>query len=203
VKGAFNVKTKTYTILAISILMTMAIGCSGSSSPTNCPEMGNITSVDNSGPCLTQDTRIGSKAPNFTWSTIDCQSLEPIAGKTMSLNGLQSKPVMIIFHKTMNCPGCKAQMPFIRAAYDQRTNKNLIVLTIYRGDSTADVKRFVLSQGYIFPALADPDDAFAANCGFPIGAPITIFVDANGTIKAEKVGPFQSQEEITSMFDKL
>jgi peroxiredoxin len=196
-------KKGTPFILAISILMTLVIGCSGPSTPANCPEMGNITSVDNSGPCLTQDTIIGSKAPNFTWETIDCKSLEPIAGKTMSLNGLQGKPVMVIFHKTMNCPGCKAQMPLIRAVYDQLANKNLIVLTIYRGDKTADVQRFVISQGYTFPALADPDDEFATNCGFTPGAPITIFVDAKGIIRAEKIGPFQSQEDIKTILESL
>lgn len=183
--------------------MTLAIGCSGSSTPANCPEMGNITSVDSSGPCLTQDTIIGSKAPNFTWETIDCKTLETIPGKTMRLSDFQGNPVIVIFQKTMNCPGCKAQMPFIRTAYEQRTNKDLAVLTIYRTDDASAVKRFVTSQGYDFPALADPKDDFATECGFQLVAPITIFVDAKGIIREEKIGPFQSQEEIETILESL
>ena len=177
--------------------------CGGPTSGT-CPDMGIITSIDNpSAPCLTMDNRIGSPAPDFTWEIVDCKSLEIVAGKTTSLSALKGKPIMIIFHKTMNCPGCKAQMPFILAAHEQIANKNIVLLTIYRGDSTATIKRFVTSHGYTFTALADEKDEFAVKCGFPIGAPITIFVDANGIIKAEKVGPFNSQEEIKAILDSL
>ena len=191
------------TIITIATIAFTSTGC-GSPTPGDCPEMGIITSIDNpSAPCLTKDNRIGSAAPEFTWETIDCKSLNIVAGKTTSLSDLKGKPIMIIFHKTMNCPGCKAQMPFILAIHDQLVNKNIPLLTIYRGDSTSAVKRFVTSQGYTFPALADEKDEFAVKCGFPIGAPITIFVDANGIIRAEKIGPFQSQEEIEAILDSL
>jgi len=191
------------TIITIATIAFTSTSC-GSPTTGNCPEMGIITSIDNpSAPCLTKDNRIGSVAPEFTWETIDCKSLEIVADKTTSLSDLKGKPIMIIFHKTMNCPGCKAQMPFILGSHDQLVNKDTLLLTIYRGDSMAAVKRFVASQGYTFLALADEKDEFAVRCGFPIGAPITIFVDANGIIKAEKIGPFQSQEEIKSILDSL
>ncbi len=201
-------KRSTQIVLAIALITIFAITITSNScgSPTsgNCPEMGIITSIDNpSAPCLTMDNRIGSTAPDFTWETVDCKSLEIVAGKTMKLSDLKGKPVMIIFHKTMNCPGCKAQMPFVCAAYEQLANENIMLMTIYRGDSTAAVKRFITGQGYNFTALVDEEDEFAMKCGFPIGAPITIFVDANSIIRAEKVGPFNSQEEIESILNSL
>jgi hypothetical protein len=76
-----------------------------------------------------------------------------------------------------------AQMPFIRAVYDQRINTELTVLTIYREDKVSEVRSFVASKGYIFTALSDPNDEFATKCGSPRGAPITMFVDAKGVIK--------------------
>jgi peroxiredoxin len=101
-----------------------------------------------------------------------------------------------------NCPGCAAQMPFIRAVYDQRINAELTVLTIYREDKVSEVRSFVASKGYIFTALSDPNNEFATKCGFPHGAPITMFVDAKGVIKEFKCGPFQSQEEIENILIK-
>jgi len=194
-------KRLTLIILAVVAFMALFTGCSGA--PADCPEMGIITNVEKPATSLNIDNRTGCSAPEFTWDTIDCQNLKPIAGKTQSLKDLRGRPVMIIFHKTMNCPGCKAQMPFIKAAYEQRTNKDLVVLTIYRGDSVSDVKRFAINQGYIFPALADTKDEFAAYCGFPVAAPITIFLDSNGSIKGEKIGPFQSQAEIEAVLNSL
>ena len=192
---------RTPLILATIVLIALTMGCSGT--PTNCPEMGIITGVESTADCLSKDNRVGSAAPNFTWETIDCKTLETIPGKTTSLSSFRGKPVMVIFHKTMNCPGCKAQMPFVRNTNEQRTNKDLVVLTVYRCDDASAVRRFVASQGYVFPALADPKDEFAIKCGFPVGAPITIFIDASGTIKAEKIGPFQSQEEIETILRSL
>jgi peroxiredoxin len=128
----------------------------GCSTPKGkCPELGLITNVEKPENVITIDNRIGCSIPDFTWDTIDCKTLKPVAGNTQSLQDFKGRPVMVIFHKSMNCPGCKAQMPFIKAAYEQRTNKDLTVLTVYRGDGVSDVKRFVINQGYTFTAIAD------------------------------------------------
>jgi len=193
---------KLITITLITTLL-ISILTSCSSPEGDCPELGLITNVEKPETAITMDNRIGCSIPDFTWESIDCKTLKPIAGMSQSLKGLRGKPVMVIFHKTMNCPGCEAQMPFIKAAYQQQTDKNLTVLTVYRGDSTADVKRFVINKGYTFTAIADPKDEFANCCGFAPAAPITIFIDANGTIKGEKIGPFKSQDEIMKIIDSL
>ena len=188
-------------LLALPILIIISTGCS---SPNGkCPELGLITNVEKPVNEITMDNRLGCSIPDFTWDMIDCSTLEPIAGQSQTLSDFQGKPVMVIFHKTMNCPGCKAQMPFIKAAYEQRTNEELIVLTVYRGDGISDVKRFVTNLGYIFTAIADSKDEFATYCGFPVGAPITIFIDSDGKIRGEKIGPFKNQEEITSILNSL
>jgi peroxiredoxin len=195
---------KRLSIIAITMpLLTLTIACSGAPAPENCPELGVVTAVENPATRLNVDNLKGSTVPNLTWQIVDCKSLKAIDNKTLSLIDFRGKPVIIIFHKTMNCPGCAAQMPFIRAVYDKRTNAELTVLTIYREDKISAVRSFASSKGYIFTALADPNDEFATKFGFGRGAPITIFVDAKGIIKEFKTLPFQSQEEIENILKSL
>jgi peroxiredoxin len=203
-KGAFaNVKKKLSVISVTAVLLALITACSGVPTPEKCPELGVITEVENPTTPLSLDNLKGSIMPNLRWQTVACESLKTIDNKTPSLSDLRGKPIIIIFHKCMNCPGCAEEMPFIRAAYDQRTNAGLTVLTIYREDKISAVRNFVTSKGYIFTALADPDDEVATKCGFPRGAPITMFVDAKGIIKEFKCGPFQNLEEINNILKSL
>jgi len=196
--------TKRLLVTVIAMLsLTLTIACSGSPVPGNCPELGIVTAVENPATHLNVDNLKGSTVPNLTWQIVDCKSLKAIDNKTLSLSDFRGKPVIIIFHKCMNCPGCSAQMPFIQRAYEQRSNGELAVLTIYREDKISAVRNYVTSEGYIFTALADPNDEFAITCGFPLMAPITIFIDANGIVKEFKCGPFQSQEEIEDIIKSL
>jgi peroxiredoxin len=196
-------KKKLLLISATTLLLTLIIACSGNPAPENCPELGVITGVENPNTPLNIDNLKGSAIPNFTWQAVDCESLKTIDNKTLSLSDLRGKPVIIIFHKVMNCPGCVQQMPLMRAAYDQRTNAALTVLTIYREDKISAVRKFVTDKGYIFTALADQNDDVATKYGFTRGAPITMFIDAEGIIKDFKWGPFQSQEEIENIIGSL
>jgi peroxiredoxin len=197
-------RAKGLSIIAITmLLLASTMACSGAPVPENCPELGIITAVEDTATPLNVDNLKDSPVPNLTWQIVDCKSLKAIDNKTVSLSDFLGKPVIIIFHKTMNCPGCATQMPFIRTVYDKRTNAELTVLTIYRQDKLSAVRSFVTDKGYIFTALADPNDEFAIECGFPVMAPITIFIDANGVIKEFKLGPFQSQEEIEDILKSL
>ncbi len=195
---------KRLSVIATTMLLiTLTTACSGAPAPENCPELGVVTAVENPATRLNVDNLKGSTIPNLTWQIVDCKSLKAIGNKTLSLSDFRGKPVIIIFHKTMNCPGCAAQMPFIQAVYDKWTNAELTVLTIYREDKISAVRSFTSSKGYIFTALADPNDEFATKCGFPVMAPITIFIDAQGVIREFKCGPCQSQEEIEGILRSL
>lgn len=194
---------KRLSIIAITtILITSAMACSGATTPENCPELGIITAVEDTTTPLNTDNLKGSMVPDLTWQVVDCKSLEAIDNKTVSLSDFRGKPVIVIFHKTMNCPGCAAEMPFIMGAYEKRAAE-LTVITIYREDKLSAMRNFVTDKGYIFTALADPNDEFAIKIGFGRGAPMTVFVDAEGIVKEFKLLPFQSQEEIEGIIESL
>lgn len=138
--------------------------------------------------------QVGDKAPNFT--------LENIDGESVSLSDFRGKPVIIAFHKRHGCPGCQKQTPYLQAISDERGDTELAVLTIYRGDDLSEVRNYVTSQGYALLALADPNDEVGGKkYGFSAGAPINVFVDASGIIRAKKIGPLESKEEIEGILD--
>lgn len=133
------------------------------------------------------------RAPDFTLQSID--------GKKVTLSQLRGKPVMVNFW-TIHCPACMLQMPYIQAFYDNDASKQATVLTINVGESPTVVRDFVISKGFTFPVLLDSQGGVARAYGLP-GVPVTFFIDAEGLVKAYKIGPFQSPEEIESIFKSL
>lgn len=193
---------KIVKILFILIAGILVIGgCAGPSS-TVCPDMGTITSIDSPESPLRTDILVGSNAPDFSWDIVDFDSLQ-VKSQSTSLSQYQGKPVMIIFHKSMNCPGCKQQMPYIKVCNETWKDKGLTILTIYRGDEPKDVKSYVQSNELDFCALADPEDIVASKLGFAIGAPMSVFIDKSGIIQRYQIGAFASQADIENILATL
>jgi peroxiredoxin len=137
---------------------------------------------------------VGDKAPDFT--------LESIDGKKVSLSDFHGKVVLIIL-TSVNCKDCERQMPHIQAAYDQASEKP-IVLSIYRFNAVGPVKNYVSEMQYTtFPALPDLKDTVAPKYGIGSAPPASIFIDPEGIIKYKKIGPFQSQQEIEDILKSL
>ncbi|HJX03810.1 MAG TPA: TlpA disulfide reductase family protein [Dehalococcoidia bacterium] len=189
-------------ILIMPLLIAVFLTSCSSPSSDICPPMGNIINIENSTNPLQVNDLIGVSMPAFSWNTVDCKTLEESA-QSQSLNQYAGKPVIIVFHKTMNCPGCKHQLPFIQAACDKWENTGLMVLSIYRADKIKEVRGYIQVNGINFTALADPGDIVAATLGFAVGAPMTVFVDKQGVIQQYKIGPLQNQEEIENILKTL
>jgi len=133
------------------------------------------------------------RAPDFTLQTID--------GESVTLSDFRGKPVMVSFW-TVNCPSCAFQIPYIQAFYDESSSEEVAVLTINVGESATVVQDYVTSYGFTFPILLDSETKVAQSYGIP-GVPVTFFIDADGLIKAYKIGPFMTQEEMESLFESL
>ena len=127
-------------------------------------------------------------APDFT--------LQNINGETVSLSDFRGKPVMLIFWK-INCAACQFQIPYTQAFYDEWSSDTIAVLTINVADSISAVQDYITSLGIIYPVLLDPKGEVAQTYGIP-GVPMTFLINAEGIIKAYKIGAFQNREEIES-----
>ena len=132
-------------------------------------------------------------APDFTLPTLD--------GESVTLSGLRGKPVMLTFWTT-HCPACMFQAPFVQALYDKSSSEEVAVLTVAVGESATSVQNFVTSHGLTYPVLIDTQGRVAQAYGIP-GVPTTFFVDAEGIVKAYKIGPFQGQDQIRSVVESL
>jgi len=127
-------------------------------------------------------------APDFTLQTIN--------GQTVNLTDFRGKPVMLTFWR-INCPACQFQAPFIQAFYSEQSSEEVAILTINVGDSASATQDYVTSRGLTFPVLLDPEGRVAGAYGI-IGVPMTFFIDAEGILRAYKIGAFQSQKEMES-----
>jgi peroxiredoxin len=137
---------------------------------------------------------LGKSAPDFTLQTTD--------GKNTSLSDFKGKTVILNFWATW-CGPCQSETPFFQAVYNERASKGVAILAIDIKESAATVKNCPYIKGITFPILLDTEVKVAQQYCIPNVLPVTLFINAEGIIKARKVGAFRSQSEIVSILDSL
>ncbi len=137
---------------------------------------------------------IGSSAPDFTLETTD--------GGSLSLSDFQGKIVILNFWATW-CVPCQSEMPHFQAVHNEHSGKGVALLSIDIQESPSQVKEFADSNGLTFPLLLDRQAEVAQKYCLPSALPITLFIDAEGIIRARKVGAFRNKGEIESLIDAL
>ena len=144
--------------------------------------------------CAPSCPNIGSKAPDFI--------LENIHGESISLSDFKGKIVIINFWATW-CEPCVAEIPHFQAIHDKRAGADLVFLAIDIQESASTVRKFLDSNAVTFPILLDSKAKVKELYCLPAPLPQTLFINAEGIIKAWQVGVFQSQGEIESILDSL
>ena len=137
---------------------------------------------------------IGGMAPDFDSKTMD--------GSSISLSDFRGKRVIMNFWST-RCGPCVMEMPHLQDIHDKLSSQDLVVLTVNVSDSASTAKEFINSQGFTFPVVMDSQMAIFEQYCLPQAIPITIFIDADGIIKATKVGAFLSPAEIEDILDSM
>jgi cytochrome c biogenesis protein CcmG/thiol:disulfide interchange protein DsbE len=122
---------------------------------------------------------VGKPAPDFTGETVD--------GATLTLSDLQGSPVALNFWATW-CVPCTVEMPALESAAARYADQHLIVLAVNAGESPAAVEAFMDEYDLTFPALLDRDGDILDLYGVRY-FPTTIWVDADGVVQAEHLGP--------------
>lgn len=139
-----------------------------------------------------QSTASGTLAPDFSFPTI--------GGETVALSQLRGQPVLLNFW-SVGCPPCIAEMPQIRAAFQERGGEARFV-AVHLGGGVESVRQFAEGHGLSFTIAVDSGGESWTSYNIR-GIPVTFFIDEEGTIRHTKIGPFQSKEEIVSLLDGL
>lgn len=133
------------------------------------------------------------EAPDFSLPNLD--------GDILNLRDFRGKPLMLVFWR-VNCPSCEYQMPFLQRFYEKWSYDEIALVTVNVGEPPDMVAEYVSRHGLTFPVLVDTRQQVAQTYGI-VGVPFTFFIDADGTIKAYKIGPFQGTEAIEAAVKKV
>ena len=172
----------TTASVSMLVLVLVIVGCSSESNAEG-PALGMITNyaIDYS-----QRLEADKPAPDFQFQNPD--------GQVMFLSDLKGKSVLINFWQ-VQCPPCVYEMPLLQQIYDEWTDKGWELLAINVGESSSTVKRFLRSRDLSLPVILDKNQVVYRLYGIR-ARPTTFLIDTDGTIRAWKIGAFQSKEEI-------
>ena len=124
----------------------------------------------------------GAEAPDFTGVTP--------GGDTYRLVELRGRPVAINFWATW-CAPCRVEMPELQAAFESHADEGFTILAVNAGDSAEATQEFLDELGLTFPAILDEKGDIVDLYEVRV-FPTTIWVDAEGLIRAEHYGPLTS-----------
>ena len=147
----------------------------------------------------------GKPAPDF--------ELQSDSGKTVSLQSLRGKPVVLYFYPKDDTPGCTAQACGIRDVYSEFERAGAVVLGVSPDNKGSHVK-FKEKYELPFTLLADTDHAVAEEYGVwgekkyagrtYMGVSRSTFViDADGTVKKvmHHVKPATHADDVLAALD--
>ena len=135
---------------------------------------------------------VGDKAPDFTFPTID--------GQTVQLSKLRGQPVLLNFW-ALWCYWCKVEMPYIQDAFEEKGEEVKFIAVNLR-DGLGSVRQFAEDRGLTFTIALDlegkSEDLYNIR---PL--PHTVLIDEQGIVRHIRIGAFPNKDEIITLLDSL
>jgi len=119
-------------------------------------------------------------APNFRLTTL--------SGEPITKQSLQGRPTLLMFWASW-CETCQAELPHLKALYEQKKEKGLQALAIGFRDEESDVRGYVQAHRgtFSFPTAYDVNDRVSESFGVR-ATPTFVVLDAHGRIVLVHVG---------------
>lgn len=166
----------TTGIVLLLMVSLVTIGCGGSAIPSY--------------------GEVGSKAPDYGATTL--------AGDTVTLASLRGSPVLLNIWATW-CPPCRQEMPDLQQLHERYSAEGLRVLGVSTDAAGSDkaVAEFLEEYGVTYTILRDPTDRISS-VFMTQGIPVTILIDADGTVVWRRLGPVSAEDEgLTSALTRV
>jgi cytochrome c biogenesis protein CcmG/thiol:disulfide interchange protein DsbE len=134
-------------------------------------------------------TMVNRAAPDFTLATF--------SGKTISLQDLRGKPVVINFWASW-CPPCRIEAPLIERTWRAYKNRDLIFLGVNIQDRKEDALNYMRQFDITYPNGPDPTGEISIDYGVS-GLPVTFFISSQGEVVRRWVGAVEKSVLISAI----
>ncbi|PIP15397.1 MAG: hypothetical protein COX46_06010 [bacterium (Candidatus Ratteibacteria) CG23_combo_of_CG06-09_8_20_14_all_48_7] len=129
-------------------------------------------------------------APGFTATLLD--------GKTISLNSLKGKVIILNFWATW-CPPCRKEIPEFIKFYQRYTSQGIELLGISVDDDESSLRQFVQASKINYPVAWDRSGRVSSLYGGIRSIPTTFVIDRKGVIRKKFVGSLSRDQLIQAV----
>ena len=143
------------------------------------PRADASANASTAGGSLTVPVEVDYEAPKLTLSDLD--------GAEHSLTDYQGQVVLVNLWATW-CPPCKAEMPTLKAYYEDHTADGFVTIAINDGDPADAVAAFVQEYDLTFPVWLDPTYEATERAFKARNLPSSFVIDREGNIRLRWVG---------------
>ncbi len=173
-----------------ALVSGLAAGC-GDAMPMPLPAESAPTSPFEPCPPALSQTASSQTADQVPDLTLPCfTGAEPVALAHLG------KPALINLWAS-TCEPCREEMPAMQAFADEQGDE-VLVLGVNTGDSWNAAAWVGIEFGVRYPSVFDPDRTLAAALG-RMTLPVTLFVDADGAVRATDVSGSLTLEKLRAL----
>ena len=130
---------------------------------------------------------------------VDGITLDCLDGTNGSQLGALSGPMIVNVWGSW-CGPCREEIPVLREFYDKAKGQLQVVGVDVEEASIEDGRKFVESNGILWPNLYDPDGRSREYFG--MGVPVTWFIAADGSVTHKHVGAITDLKQILTLTEK-
>lgn len=163
--------------LIVGILMAILTVSWGK--PNTTPSAGSSGLISIAEPAV-----IGQPAPTFSADTPN--------GQAIDLEELRGSPVALNFWATW-CAPCRLEMPELQRTAVRYADQGLVILGVNAGEPADQVNAYMDELKLTFPTVIDANGSIANQYGV-YALPTTIWIDADGIIRARHLGPLEKED---------
>lgn len=152
---------------------------------------GMPTAVPDTGPLEPNRPAVGDPAPDF--ALVDARD----ATRIRRLTEFAGKPVVINWFASW-CDPCRREMPAFQQAHEA-LGDSVEFLGVNFLESSDKAVSILDETGATFPAVLDPNGAVSDHYRITQGLPVTMFIDADGIVRAIHTGEVEPDELVEEL----